>query len=103
MIAWNERQRGAFGARKAGNFLAAVPPVVQPAEQSHEYEASVRDNFFGIEVYGVGMLEIREARQTKGKTFSQLGRGRIAPQSLPSFRDNSEITVRERQHNDVRA
>ncbi|VVB45120.1 hypothetical protein RHCH11_RHCH11_01569 [Beijerinckiaceae bacterium RH CH11] len=92
VVAGQQREGDAVGPRDAGELVDAVAPVVEAAEQAHHDEARLRDDALDVEVDGIGMLELREAREAqRQRALAHPRRGR----------DGAEIAVGEGEEDDV--
>ena len=94
-VAGKKRQRNGMRPGGVGDFLGAVAPIVEAAEQADHDAARAGDHLLDIEIDGHGMAEPREIGEAQGRSRLSL-RG-------PRGGERAEVAVGEREKGEIRA
>ena len=75
-VAGEQRQRNALRPRGVSNFLRAIAPIVEAAEQADHHAARARDHLLDIEIDRHRVAELREIGEAERRRALALARTR---------------------------
>jgi hypothetical protein len=92
-VAGQQGERNSARAAEGGELLAAVAPVVEPADQPHGHASGVGDDLLGVEVHRHRVAQLGEIGEPQARP--------VRPELRPGRRQRGEVGVRERQEHQL--